>query len=369
MRRNWAPASLSLRAQVALVVALLSFLPNALIAGPLLLSAYERLGQLGRDVYLPLLGWLVAIALLSGLIGYLLSGYLLAPLNRLTEQLETLAHVPEALASARLTGGTGDPSEIAALKGSFNGLLAQVRLEQERRRSFMATLVHDLKTPLIAIQRLLEVVRDNDGLTRQERVEVVSQLSRENEALIGLVQKMVDAYKFERADVRLKPQPQDVAPILARVAARVKPLADERLVTLEVRGNTTASVDARELERALYNLLSNAVRYARSQIQVEVFAGVVRITDDGPGLPAPLEKLAQPFNAQPIAIAGQSFTAGTAGLGLFIARRILELHGGKLVTETTGRRGTSLLAYLGKGATPPEGAPPSQAALPTGARP
>ena len=65
-----------------------------------------------------------------------------------------------------------------------------------------------------------------------------------------------------------------------------------------------------------------------------------------PGLPAPLEQLAQPFNAQPVEIAGQHYTAGTGGLGLFIARRIIEAHGGRLVTETTGPSGTVLLAYL-----------------------
>lgn len=339
--------SLSLRTQVALVIALLSFLPNVLVAAPLLANAYGRLGELGAELWLPFLGWMSVIAALSGLIGYILSGYLLAPLNRLTEQLHTLGRTAETLSRARLALLADEPQEIRLLKGSFNELLGQVRLEQQRRRSFMATLVHDLKTPLIAIHTLLEVVRDNDALSRAERVEVISRLSEENQALVALVQKMVDAYKFEREDVALEREPQPIRPILERVVSRVAPLAEARGVSVELRGDASASVDAKELERALYNLVSNAARYARKTIRIDLYAGVVRLTDDGPGLPAPLEVLAQPFNTQPIDIAGQRFQAGSAGLGLFIARRILELHGGKLITEATGPGGTVLLAYLG----------------------
>ncbi len=339
--------TLSLRQQVALVIALLSFLPNLLVAGPLILSAYSRLGGLSRELWPPILGWMLLIAVLSSAIGYLLSGHLLAPLTRLTEQLHTLGRTSETLSHARLAVLGDEPQEIRLLKGSFNELLGQVRLEQRRRRSFMATLVHDLKTPLIAIHNLLGVVRDDDDLRREERIRVVAQLSEENRALIHLVQKMVDAYKFEREDVALERRTEELRPLLEHVVARVLPLAEARGVQIDLRGEAVANVDPKEVERAFYNLVSNAVRYARSFIRIDLYAGVVRLTDDGPGLPAPLETLAQPFNAQPIDIAGQRYTAGTAGLGLFIARRILELHGGKLITEATGASGTVLLAYLG----------------------
>ena len=168
----------------------------------------------------------------------------------------------------------------------------------------------------------------------------------ENKRLTELVQGMVDAHKFERDDVPLKRERLELSPLVAGVLERVRPLAEERGLTLTLRGEARAVADARELERALYNLLGNAVRYARSNIAVEIFSGMIRLQDDGPGLPAPLETLAQPFNAQPVDIAGERYTAGTGGLGLFIARRIVEAHGGRLVTERTGPQGTVFLVYL-----------------------
>ncbi|HNR00705.1 MAG TPA: ATP-binding protein, partial [Trueperaceae bacterium] len=96
------------------------------------------------------------------------------------------------------------------------------------------------------------------------------------------------------------------------------------------------------------NLVSNAGRYARSEVRLEVFNNMVRVQDDGPGLPAPLEQLAQPFVGRTVEIAGKEYAGGTGGLGLFIARRVLEAHGGRLVCEASGPNGTVLLAYFGQ---------------------
>jgi signal transduction histidine kinase len=336
----------SLRSQVALVVALLAFLPNAALV-MILFSSLWRDGQaFTAPLWLSLLAWLLALVAFSGSMGYLMSRQLLAPLTRLTEQIEALQRStrnPRSGLPLVLT----DPAEIAAFKQSFNQLLAQVNQEQARRTSFMATLMHDLKTPLIAASHLLTAIRDNDQLSRDERVMLVGQLLEENRRLTELVQKMVDAHKYERDGVTLTKAPCDLGPLVQTLAERARPLAAERGVTIEVRGSASAVVDARELERALANLLTNALRYARSRVTLELFAGVIRLADDGPGLPAPLEQLAQPFNAQPVQIAGQRYTAGTGGLGLYIARRIIEAHGGRLVTEASSERGTVLLIYLG----------------------
>ncbi len=330
------------------MIAVLSGLPNVVLVGAVLLPSYSRTGGLTASVWLFIGIWLVAVIGISVFVGYVLSGQLLAPLSSLAEDIEA---IPREAPGTRLAVTGNEPSEVLALKRAFNAMQQEVRQEQARRSSFTAALMHDLKTPLIAANHLLNVVRDQEELTREQRIEVVSRLATENQALIDLVQKMVDAHRLELEDVPLKREPVELEGIVRRVLERVHPLARERGVTVAMQGAAGANVDPKEVERALYNLLSNAVRYARSRIEVEVFPGMVRISDDGPGLPEPLEQLAQPFNGQPVEIAGHRYTAGTGGLGLFIARRVLEAHGGRLVTESSGDRGTVLLAYLG-GATP-----------------
>ena len=338
----------SLRTQLGWVIAVLSGLPNLLLVGTVLLPAYSRTGSLTTGVWLFVLAWLVAVIGVSVFVGYALSAQLLAPLSSVAEDIEAL---PRAAPGARLQVSGREPREVLALKHAFNAMLQEVHQEQARRSAFTAALMHDLKTPLIAANHLLNVVRDNEALTREQRIEVVSRLSTENQALIDLVQKMVDAHRLELEDVPLKREATELEQLVGRVLERLRPLARERGVEVSVQGAARANIDPKELERALYNLISNAVRYARSRIAVEVFPGMVRISDDGPGLPQPLERLAQPFNGQPVEIAGRRYTSGTGGLGLFIARRVLEAHGGSLVTEATGDRGSVLLAYLG-GAAP-----------------
>lgn len=337
---------LSLRAQVALVIAFLSAVPNMFMVVAVLLPAYRRAGEL-EGMWLTVSLWLAGVVVLSGLVGYFLSGILLAPLLKASKDVLGLPHTSEQLAMARLPLTDEDPVEVRTLRRSFNQLLAQVETEQARRSAFMAALMHDLKTPLVAANNLLQIVKNDDSLSRERRVEVVGHLSNELTGLIDLVQKLVDAHRLERSDVPLNRDHVSLGDLVNRVVQRLEPLKLERGLTVVVQGGGDAWADARELERALYNLISNAVRYARSRIEIEIYAGMVRVHDDGPGLPEPLEKLAQPFIGHDVSIGGKTYTGGTGGLGLFIARRVLEAHGGRLVSEATGPRGTVLLAFVG----------------------
>jgi signal transduction histidine kinase len=341
-------SSISLRSRIALAIAALALLPNVLLALGALLPLLTA-GQVGiaRELWLAGALWAVVVVGLSALVGYFASRELLSPLTRLAREVAAMPVSAERAATARLEPDKGEPAEVHAVRSAFNRLLTRIELEHGRRAAFIATLMHDLKTPLVATSHLLEVIRDRDDLGRNDRVELVDRLLRENRALVELMQKLVDAHKFDRDEVPLARERIRVEEVAGVVAARLAPLAAERELELHVEGSATASADRAELERALYNLLSNAVRYARRRITAEIFAGLVRIADDGPGLPAPLERLAQPFNDQPVEISGQHYSAGSAGLGLFIARRILEAHGGRLVCESTGPRGTVLLAYIG----------------------
>ena len=299
----------SLRTQFALVIALLAFVPNL---GLTLISprGLEPAGLL----------WILLIALLSGAIGFILSGALLRPLSR----LET-----EVSSGAFAQPHPDDPTEILALRAAFTGLLDRLALEQGRRNAFMATLVHDLKTPLIATGHLTQALTTLP-LPEAEKREVGAQIQAETSRLLELVQQMADAHRFERDDVRLHRIPTPLRPLLNDIATRLAPQLQAKGLQMAVTGAGTAEVDAAALSRAVTNLAENAVRYAKTRIELLITPRGLVIANDGPPLGGPLDELAQPFNAQPATIAGQQYTAGTAGLGLFIARRIAEAHGGGL---------------------------------------
>lgn len=341
------PTKVSLRSQLAFAIALLTGVPNIVMVAAALLPAYQRSGGASSSDLLLILVWVVAVILLSAVMGYLLSGHLLAPVLRLTKELGRLPDTAPQVASARLSVRPGEPREVQALTGAFNELLVEVEGEQSMRGAFLAALMHDLKTPLVAATNLLVIVRDDPNLLREQRIAVVGQITNELQSLIELVQKLVDAHRLERSELPLAREKVDLRGLVGVIVARLDPLVKERGLTVSIEGDATAFVDYRELERALYNLISNAVRYARTAIRLDIFPGLVRLSDDGPGLPAPLDDLAQPFNDQGVAIAGRRYAAGSGGLGLYIARRILDAHGGRLVAEASGPTGTALLAYLG----------------------
>lgn len=304
---------MTLRAQFTLIIFLLTFLPN------LILSLSGRY-SLPWTVFMV---WMVLVAILCGMVGFLLSGAMLRPLHRLESELQE---------GQIVSVQPDDPEEVASLRGAFSDLLGRLSTEQARRNAFMATLVHDLKTPLIATGHLTRVLTEMP-VSEQERREIGTQLLGENGRLLALVQQMADAHRFEREDVRLSAVELELGDLLRSVLPRFEAQAKAHGIALSIAGERRALADAAALERAISNLTDNALRYAKSYVQLRVTERGVEVADDGPGLGVPLDELAQPFNAQPALIAGQHYTSGTAGLGLYIVRRITEAHGGQLTYE------------------------------------
>ncbi len=334
---------LSLRGRVSVVAAVLVFFTNfGMVLLAFLLDPTPDYDVFHLRVQIAL--WLIVMSSSTSFIVYIFSRHLLLPLTDLNKQLLSVRERGSRLQKEDIESSSS-ASEITVLRETLRELLEQIATEQNRRDAFIAALAHDLKTPLIATGHLLAMIEENDKLSKEERVKLIGSLHLETERLIDLVQKMVDAYKFERQDVQLKRVNYPLETIVATVIGRVKPFAEQRSITVQTSGTATASVDSKELERALYNLVTNAVRYARTKINLDLSPNCIRISDDGPGLPQPLEELARPFNGQPAEIGGQRYATGTGGLGLFIAKSILEAHGGRLADESANGK-TVLAAYL-----------------------
>jgi signal transduction histidine kinase len=286
--------------------------------------------------------WVGLVVVFAVINGAFAANTLLKPLLQLRDELSGLALKPGAL---EIDVSDEHPSEVRTLREAFAKVFQALRLERDKRGAFMATLVHDLKTPIIAANHALSAVATFDHLTREERIALVNQIKTENEALLALVQKMVDAYRFEREDVDLNLEPQDLRPIVDVIVNRFEGQAKERGLELRVTGEGRALVARKELERALQNLTDNAIRYASSRIRIEIDKSIISISNDGPTLPTSLENLTQPFNSERVSLAGREYTSGTGGLGLFIVSKIAALHGGRLLHIST-TVGTTLALEL-----------------------
>ncbi|AFV76442.1 signal transduction histidine kinase [Thermus oshimai JL-2] len=320
---------MSLRARLALTIALLAFLPNLVLA--------LLLGHPSPSLFL----WLLLVALVSGGIGYLLANSLLRPLTELTRAVTYLSLKESPLHELRLPPPKeAPPSEIALLRARFEELLGRVRRLLEEREAYYGALAHDLKTPLLSALRALEYLEKADGIGKEARVALLKEVKAELARGYGLVENLLALSRLEARP--LSPETLNLRALAEDLLLRYRKAAEERGLRLWAEGAGSARGERVLLERALANLLENALRHAKGRVRVRVEEGALVVEDDGEGLPLPLEALAQPFRQGP-------GNRGGNGLGLYTARRVAEAHGGRLCAGQSPLGGAALRLELRPG--------------------
>src|SRR5262249_51365040 len=253
-----------------------------------------------------------------------------APVNRLREVSGTLAG-GDLSARAPEHG----PAEIAELGAAFNAMAARLEELFDARRELVAWASHDLRTPLAAIQAMIEAVED--GVATPEQY---TQALAEQVRTLGML--VDDLFELARIDAGVLTLELKEASLAGLVDACVRGLEGEagrKNVRLETRLERTPRVRCapEKVERVLLNLLTNALRHTPSDgsiaVLVEPASDEVRVSveDSGEGIaPEALRRVFDRFwRADPARSAG-----GGSGLGLAIARGLVEAQGGRIWAET-----------------------------------
>lgn len=221
-----------------------------------------------------------------------------------------------------------------------------LRHSDDVKTALLRAVSHDLRTPLTAIAATAEALR-SPSLTAAEHEELVASVAHESERLAALVEKLLD---LSRLDAGQAPPRLDWIAVeeVVRGAIESQHLPPERFRFAFDRELPLVRADAAQLDRALANLLENAVRWSGEQL-VSVRARLVgqrvmiRIVDRGPGVPAAeLERIFEPFYRA----GNDPVPHGGAGLGLAIARGFVEANGGRLWAESLPGQGTSFVIAL-----------------------
>lgn len=243
-------------------------------------------------------------------------------------------------ASAELARGNldarapaGGPAEIAELATSFNEMGENLRSLFDTRRELVAWASHDLRTPLANMQAMLEALED--GLGSPE--EYVPALREQVQVLAVLVNDLFELARIDAGALTLELQRLPVAPVVSSSLRGLE--AEARLRHVRLASNVDEGVTARfapeKVERVLMNLLTNALRHTPSDgavaVRVEPLPGEVRVAveDTGEGLDA--EAQARMFER--FWRGDQSRSSRGAGLGLAIARGLVEAQGGRIWAE------------------------------------
>jgi signal transduction histidine kinase len=263
------------------------------------------------------------------------------PIDELTRSLHYLRGTGRTLAELSLPSPKQPPpAEIAQLREGFEEVLDHLRELLEAREATYAALTHDLKTPLLASLRALEYLEEADKIGPEKRKELLRNLREELSRSYLLVENLLTASRLEAR--RIQPENLNLRSVLEDFRLRYAQQAQKRGLRLEIEGAGQARAERLLLERALANLVENALRHAQSRVVLRAGDGWLEVEDDGPGLPDNLENLTQPFRSQRL----RGVRAGSAGLGLYVARRVAEVHGGRLENLALPGQGTRLRIRL-----------------------
>lgn len=311
----------SLRLQLAITVGALAFLPMLVVLLALGLTVPEFWHRLSPQV----LVWVAASLGVAIFVGYWLARRILAPLETLERDMRYLRVSRRSIGDLYLPPRDDPlPREVAWLRARFNELLEHLRQAAEERELLVAALAHDLKTPILAAIRALDYLREADDIGMENRIKLITQIEGEMNRVHRLLENLLTAHRIET--LRPKAGSIDLRELAEGLKLRHLHRAKQRGVEIEVEGQGTTKADRDMLERALDNLIDNAIRYADSKVLIRVKDGRIEVADDGPGLPESLEQLTKPYRSKRF----QGIRTGSAGLGLYIAKRVAEIHHGRL---------------------------------------
>lgn len=224
------------------------------------------------------------------------------------------------------------------------------------RDDFFSVASHELKTPVAALlaytQFMLRRAERQRGLTRKQMDEVLDEIHWQSDRIGRLVSQLLDTSRVDTGKLALEPELTDVAALVRACVYTARASNPGHSITVRAASGTHANVDPIRFGQVVTNLVDNAIKYSPDGGTIEVelrrpSTHVMRLTVTDHGIGIPLEHRAHVFDRFYQAHAGQHF-AGVAGmgLGLYISRRIVEMHCGTIQLETPEGGGARVTVTL-----------------------
>lgn len=300
-----------------------------------------------RDVLVRFL-WALALA---AVLAAVLAGWLARFLGR---RLEGLRDAAARLAAGDLSARaprTGERDEISVVAGAFNEMGEQLEAARRREREFLASVGHDLRTPLTTIGGYAEAL--NEGKVDGDSLpQVAGVIEREASRLSRLVEDLMLLTRLEAREFSLRPEEVDLSGHLRGIVDSFRGKAEAAGLILEadLESLPPASVDPDRMAQIVGNLVENALRFTPDGGRVTVRlrsrpgGAEVSVGDDGPGidpddLPHVFERLYVTKRYRPVRSEG-------SGLGLSIVKELVEAMGGTVAVDSAPGRGTTVSVRL-----------------------
>ncbi len=222
---------------------------------------------------------------------------------------------------------------------------AVARRSDELKTALLRAVSHDLRTPLASIKASVSGLRQTAAAyTEADRAELLAEIEEEADRLDRLVSNLLEASRIEAGTLKPRVRPSDLRELVSAVIGRLQPILAGRQVDLEIPDDLPlVACDYAQIDQVVSNLLENAAHYTPPTSSIAIRAAThgnmvqAEVSDHGPGIPAEdRERLFQPFER------GRTRGRGS-GLGLTIARGLVEAHSGRLWVEDAPDGGARLV--------------------------
>jgi signal transduction histidine kinase len=309
-----------------------------------IMDIYQRSLQL-RQVTI----WVVGAGLVAGiLLGWLLS-------RDLARQLQAATRAVTSLSTGRtlaILDETKKPDEIKQLYTAFNTLATRLKNAEENRKRLLANLVHEIGRPLGSLQSAVQALTGGADQDKALRSELLDGMAGELHRLDHLVGELANLHNELAGTLILNRTPVNVTEWLHKITETYRQEALEKKLIWETRIQPDlpeVDMDGEQMTLAVQNLISNAIRYTPDSgtiiLRCELVDGVLTIAvkDTGPGIPEGEQQ--KIFEAFTRGSASKRFSQGM-GLGLTIARDIVEVHGGHIELHSQPGQGSEFSIIL-----------------------
>jgi len=258
--------------------------------------------------------------------------------------------------TGRIIGASKVARDITARKRSEAALVAlknQLEEAHQRKDEFLAMLAHELRNPLAVIDNSLQLLRLDDGLSPSvEKLREI--MEQQSNHLTRLVEDLLDASRIRRGSIELRWEPVELASVVANAVQTARPLIDDAGHQLAVTLPPTPVIlyaDPVRLTQVLGNLLTNAAKYTPSGGQIWLTGrrkdGGVQLSVRDTGLGIPADMLPHIFDMFAQVESSLSRARGGMGLGLALAKKLVELHGGRVEVHSAGHgAGSEFVVWL-----------------------
>lgn len=251
---------------------------------------------------------------------------------------------------ALVTENAGDvilSQELAATERKINSIKhtlekrkSDALLAEQRKNDLIVYLAHDLKTPLTSVIGYLTLLRDEPQISQELRCRYTEIALDKAERLEELINEFFDITRFNLTALTLETERLHLSRMLEQLASEFHPILAERELrwSLNIAPDIMLVGDADKLARAFDNLIRNAVNYSYAGTEISLYAqteaDMVKIMIKNSGKTIPPDKLSHIFEQFYRADAARSSATGGAGLGLALAKEIVELHGGTITAAS-----------------------------------